>query len=127
MRSRSNGDNNGDSGDRRRRLIRREVCVVGLAYGELGGELAGEESGELVRVVAAPGVVVGRQVVVEVVVAPHPDEHDGPRQPVRRRRRAGRADDMRHRRLEVPDLLVERDPSGLPSYAAIYLQINKAP
>jgi hypothetical protein len=34
---------------------------------------------------------------------------------------------MRHRRLEVPDLLVERDPSGLPSYAAIYLQINKAP
>jgi len=44
---------------------------------ELRGELPGQEVGELLRAVPAPRVVVGHQVVVQVVVAAHPHEEDG--------------------------------------------------
>nr|ACR34604.1 unknown [Zea mays] len=78
--------------------------------GQLRGQLPREQVRELLRAVPPPRVVVGHQVVVEVVVAAHPHEQDGARHQVRRRRRARRAGDPRHGRLEVLDLLVEWDP-----------------
>jgi hypothetical protein len=69
-----------------------------------------EQRGVLVAVVLVAGVVVGHEVVVEVVVAAHAHVEDAARQ---RRRQLPRAAQLRgqqvHRLLEVFDLLVERD------------------
>ena len=77
---------------------------------ELLGVLLHQQRGVLVAVVLVAGVVVGHQVVVEVVVAAHPDVEDAPRQ--RRRQLGGAAQVLAQgvqRLLEVLDLLVERD------------------
>ena len=85
------------------------------SHGELGVVLRDEEVGELLGSVVAPGVVVGHDVVVQVVVTPEPDEQNGTGDDAGRRRRVagGGAVDLADGRLEVLDLLVERYPANL--------------
>ena len=77
------------------------------AYSELLSVLLNQKVCKLLPIVLISGVVVGHEVVVEVVVAPHPNEEDAVRDRVGHRISTEGVSDLIEGRLEVLDLLVE--------------------
>lgn len=71
------------------------------------------------------GVVIRHEVVVEVVIAAHPNKENGVSQSLTHILRTKIAFDLLKSALEVLDLLVERDTTDLHDSSRIYITKNR--